>query len=87
MKGCQKRVVFLKNTGSPVFEEAYFIVRADKNGAEICKKDGDIVSEASRIVDEMLGKKKREGSGTGILCAAFFLFGAVLGIVLTLVLA
>ena len=27
IKGCQKRIIHLKNTGSPYFEEAYFILK------------------------------------------------------------
>ena len=40
-------MVVLKNTGSPLFEEAYFILR-DKPGAG--DKKYDMVSEANRII-------------------------------------
>lgn len=81
MRGCQKRVVFLKNTGSPVFEEAYFIVRDRETGIDAKK---DIVSEASRIVDEMLGKRKG-GTRERLIYVATFMLGAALGCVLTVI--
>ena len=49
MKGCQKKVIYIKNTGSDIFEEAYFIIK-EKNGASV---GGDFVREANRIVDEV----------------------------------
>ena len=48
VKGYQKRVVFLKNTGSEFFDEAYFVVC----DAEHTQSDADMISEANRIVDE-----------------------------------
>ena len=48
LRGCQKKVVVLKDTGSDMFEEAYFIVKP-----EIEKKsDFDIISEATKIISE-----------------------------------
>ena len=59
MRGCQKRVVFLKNTGSSIFEGAYFILKEDN----ICQSGGktecDMVNEASRIIEENISKNKR----------------------------
>jgi len=51
-KGCQKRMIMLKNTGSEIFDEAYFILkeRAEKSGVS----ENDMVREASRIIDENL---------------------------------
>ena len=51
-KGCQKRMIMLKNTGSEIFEEAYFILK------ELPKKpavtESDMVREANRIIEENL---------------------------------
>ncbi len=48
VKGCKKNVVYVKNTGSEMFEEAYFIV-SDK--AQMDKKcENDMLREASRII-------------------------------------
>ena len=49
LRGCSKRVIHIKNTGSAYFDEAYFVVSA-RAGAS----DGDMVREASRIVDDNL---------------------------------
>jgi hypothetical protein len=48
MRGYQRRVIFLKNTGSALFEEAYFVMRHDMPSEH--KKDDDIVAEANRII-------------------------------------
>lgn len=47
IKGIQKNMVVVKNTGSRIFEEAYFILRekADSSG-----KKQDMVTEANRII-------------------------------------
>lgn len=49
IKGCQKRIVFLKDTGSDYFEEAYFVIKPSVNPINT-----DIVSEATRIVNSSL---------------------------------
>lgn len=48
LKGCKKNVVYVKNTGSEIFEEAYFIVSDSKEAKG--RADSDIVSEAGRII-------------------------------------
>ena len=62
MRGCQKKVIYIKNTGSDVFEEAYFVV---KEKHDMYSFEGDFLTEANRIVDEisLTGIKKRYGSG------------------------
>ena len=75
IKGCQKKIVFLKDTESELFEEAYFVLKptAVKRGEE------DIVLEATRIVrgcEPIVTDKKRSfvpfisfilGTGAGSL--------------------
>ena len=49
VRGCQKKIVYLKSTGSDVFDEAYFVVREmalDK------MSECDMVKEANRILEE-----------------------------------
>jgi len=54
MRGYQKRVIYLKNTGSRDFEEAYFIVRADVGDkGQSCPH---MIEEANRIIDENFGE-------------------------------
>lgn len=67
MKGYQKKVIFLKDTGSHLFDEAYFVV--SRRGEEAHIEQSDMVYEANRIIRESLldresrikGKKKRSG--------------------------
>ena len=47
MRGCQKRVIYLKNTGSRHFEEAYFVIRSGE-----CTSDKSMIDEANRIISE-----------------------------------
>ena len=58
VKGYQRRVVFLKNTGSEFFDEAYFVVC----DAEHTHSEEDMICEANRIIDEAGGfVRKRSG--------------------------
>ena len=47
IKGCQKSIIHLKDTGSPYFEEAYFIV---SRGSDIVAFGEDMIKEALNIV-------------------------------------
>lgn len=60
MRGCQRRVVFLKNTGSSIFEGAYFVLKEDKGREWSGATESDMVHEASRIIEEnSVGKSKK----------------------------
>ena len=58
VRGCQKRVIFLKNTDSTVFSEAYFIVNEDKENENLGERD--LVCEANRIINEKVGYPERK---------------------------
>lgn len=51
IKGCNKRVIVLKNPGSDIFEEAYFIVK--DRGARVDPRV-NLIDEANRIIEESL---------------------------------
>ena len=55
MRGYQKRVIYLKNTGSRDFEEAYFVVRQDADDGS--SSSLRMIEEANRIIDENFEKK------------------------------
>ena len=55
MRGYQKKVIFLKDTGSHLFDEAYFVV--SRRGEEANVEQSDMVFEANRIIKESLGDK------------------------------
>ena len=57
MRGYQKRVIFVKNTGSRHIEEAYFVMRSDVSGAEASREM--IVEEADRIIKESFGERRK----------------------------
>jgi hypothetical protein len=49
MKGCQKKVIFLKNTGSYLFDEAYFII--SKEGESTPISEDSMICEANKIIE------------------------------------
>jgi len=57
MRGYQKRVIFVKNTGSRHIEEAYFVMRSDVSGAEASREK--LVEEADRIIKEGFGERRK----------------------------
>ena len=88
MKGYQKRIIYMKNTGSRHFEEAYFVLHS------ACESQGgdDIIAEANRIISEMEGGDRNRGkrkifSRGNIASFSFgFLISAVFSTVITLIL-
>ena len=63
VRGCQRKVIFLKNTESKIFSEAYFIV--DDKAPDVC--EADMIREANRIIEENLacGARRQTGQGRG----------------------
>ena len=55
MRGCQKSVIYLKNTGSELFDEAYFVV--SREGESLGVGESDMIYEANRIIDESLNEE------------------------------
>lgn len=78
VRGTQKKVVYLKNTGSAVFDEAFFIVKDEK---ERGFSEEDLLREANRIVAEkaMHGRAEEKG-GVFLPAFLFFLFGMLFSI-------
>lgn len=79
VKGCQRRVLHLKNPEGGLFEEAFFFLKVSSPGA----RDGarDMVAEANRILlgcQENLPAAKRRPRG-----AAVFLLGVLCGAVVS----
>ncbi len=56
MRGYQKRVIYLKNTGSRHFEEAYFILREDAD--KKTPSGTEMIEEANRIIKENFHKER-----------------------------
>lgn len=85
IKGCQKRMIFIKNTGCNLFDEAYFVLKSDVPVAD--ETENDIIRMATAIINEHdIPRKKRKKLpkwllpffiglfiGTGICSGIFFI--------------
>ncbi len=47
LKGCQKKIIMVKDTNSRYFESAYFVIKSD---LPISAKNSDMLSEAHRLI-------------------------------------
>lgn len=47
IRGCEKKIIFIKDTGCDFFEEAYFVINPNHEGSS--KKD--IIKEATNIAN------------------------------------
>ena len=72
VKGYKRNVVLLKNTGSEIFDMAYFIMKDSVNSDNV-----DIVREANRILEENTLKKNGNGRKILPLILAFSLGAAL----------
>ncbi len=76
--GYQKRMYFVKDTGSRFFNEAYFIL---KDGAELSPvSENDLAAEADRILREKFPVKSRKFHALHFHRAAYFILGLIAGI-------
>ena len=90
IKGCNKRVIVMKDTGDSVFEQAFFIL---KPGTEN-KSQSDILVQAQRIIEN----RENTGFPSGIVYnvdkknkktykgVALFILGMALGLGVSLIL-
>ncbi len=79
IKGCQKRMIFIKNTGCDLFDEAYFVLKNDIPATE--DTQNDIIRTATAIINEHefpFSKRKRVKKKRS-KALLFFLLGALLG--------
>ena len=82
MRGYQKRVIHVKNTGSNVFEEAYFVLKEDFKSAP---SRTSLVDEATRIINEnTVGRKKGILKGIRVALPAF-LVGVLISVIVFLI--
>lgn len=77
-KGCEKRMIMLKNTGSELFEEAYFILNTKKSNTVT---SNDMIKEANRIVaDNSIIPQRKEKQKNPIF---FYILGILSGMGIT----
>ena len=83
MRGYQKKVIFLKDTGSHLFEEAYFVV--SRKGEEANIGQSDMIFEANRIIKESLQNKESRIKSDKNIRAKSFILPFFLGVISTLI--
>ena len=79
LKGCKKNVVYVKNTGSELFEEAYFIVSdtAARNGERDMLRAASEIIESSPVSGYFQNEHRENKRGRGVGKFLFFMLGAV----------
>jgi hypothetical protein len=60
MRGYQRKVIHIKNTGSYLFDEAYFVLSRD--GEDLRLGEDDMVTEANRIINDKSYKRIKGGT-------------------------
>ena len=83
MRGYQRRVIFMKNTGSALFDEAYFVMRSEEMAEG--KSESDMVSEAGRIIEENFGRSKRRTLPYTLTLFISFSVGALLTLLIAVI--
>ena len=89
IRGCQRRIYYVKNPGGDIFDEAYFVIRKDYAGrGTTLTGDAEIADEAKRIVEQATeggaSAKGKRGKLTAFIAGAavaLAVFAAVLLIV------
>jgi len=87
IKGCQKKIIYLKNTDSGIFDEAYFVLRRDGDADRF--GEADMVSEAKRIIEgasieRACGKRKTHVWFFSMGALAATVFFAIIGVLIFL---
>ncbi len=75
IRGCQRRIYYVKNPGGDVFDEAYFIIRKDYAGrGTTLTGDAELADEAKKIVEQATeggtGKNGRREKLTAFIAGA-----------------
>ncbi len=86
LKGTQKQIIFLKDTKSGIFDEAYFVIKP--SGVEGLSRS-DMVEEANRIISSSLISEeplKKKGKKKNTSAFWFTIMGVCIGIILCTVL-
>ena len=86
MRGYQKRVIYLKNVESSVFEEAYFVIKPEiDKDSDFKKEKPDFIKEANRIIEESVGKKKSKKIDVGFKEISIFVLGFIISSLISLI--
>ena len=85
MRAYHKRAIYIKDTGSSLFKEAYFILNDVQQRADIT--EDDMISEANRIIEESVGNQKGKRGAIGLKETIFFISGFLISSIISLVIA
>jgi hypothetical protein len=87
VRGYQRKVIFLKDTGSRLFDEAYFVI--SRKGEEARVEQSDMIFEANRIIRESLEEKehrlRKEIKGRSLWLVISFFLGVLISLIITAV--
>ena len=88
VRGCQKKIIYLKNSGSDIFEEAYFVIKSNIRYEEI--SECDMIEEANRIIEESFCTEENDRLSKRTLSfikktALPFLLGVITGVIIMLI--
>ena len=78
IKGCQKRIILVRDTGSELFDEAYFILKKDIPCDDSI--EGDIVRAATAIINQNSFPKSTKKTKKNRKSFLYFLLGLTIGI-------
>ena len=79
VRGCEKRIYYVKNPDSEIFDEAYLILRRQERGKRMSPRD--IENEAMRILSSATGSERRPSNRRDRRLVKAFLAGALLSAV------
>ncbi len=86
MKGYQRKMICLKQTGSDYFEEAYFFLRRDREDEELDEEG--LLKEANRIASSQMDVPKKQSHlsekflwGAWGMALACLVFAAILWVI------
>ncbi|MBO5908370.1 MAG: hypothetical protein J6Q67_01085 [Clostridia bacterium] len=81
MRGYKKKVILIKNTGSDMFEEAFFVLKSDnKEENRQINLTRDMVYEANRVIDEKVVDDRKRKSAVILASLISFLSGALISV-------
>ena len=79
MRGYKKRVIYVKSADCDIFDNAFFVLKSDKNKEKDEKNfTRDMVLEANRVIDERIENDRKRRITLILIGVIAFLFGALI---------
>ena len=85
MRGTQRRVIYLKNTGSDMFDEAYFVIKENAPRTDMSAGENDLIKEADRIINEHIGSKIKKFKGNLLKDISILLTGFAIAFIAAII--